>query len=216
MIGYLTKNIPSLPHPSVMRLNVTRAAFVEAMIQVDENWRVFNYRVNWQAHADLCMVDNRQGDSFTIAFSHYGVICCGFNKDSPIAVNTPDRLEESLVGPDSIVPHDLWRLLVRHPFNHGGRTIAFWYSAGRWQCPRLLLEDHDCADFIVPLLNIVAYGKTAFVEWATEYYDNNLICNICDVVYDQDAIDIAALSTICELSAETVRRIAYKCGLHVS
>jgi hypothetical protein len=167
--------IPNLI-PSRLQSALQSAARCDAAITSEEWLRAFWYEENWADEVVMAKYDNGGGDHVIAFFTMDGkTVIKGFDHESEVS---PHAREEYAIWPGIYdgMPPELLKLVQDETAEYEHVTFCCWSVDGKtWKTGTALIpaDIDDGSDWF---LSMVQMNAEEFIEWAKDYYDEQLTC----------------------------------------
>ena len=191
----------------------------DAIAEPDENWRVFQFIVDWHDGASYGYVDTRQGDCVRAALAARGGIVWGYNEGSPLSEPPAMAVADEALALSSPIPVDLRRMLQEPEFDCGGATFCLWRSSGdsNWRTLELMHRSPRTLAYPFEFLEMLIGDPRPFTDWVHEYYDREDIDGVIGDLYQHVPLSGDMISTVnpsCpkEAAKDQARVIGYPTG----
>jgi hypothetical protein len=155
-----TKDYSLLPSPKQLQ-NICKAISVlDAILSPEWEYRYYSYNNKWSENEEFFEMRDGSGDQMLILFSENGCVINGFAHEYPqqnkqkLTTNLPSVFHEFIFG---------------EPVDSTGTTFCLWTTDNNWQVGKI--ENYE--DNSEELLNIFDGNPQTYIDWATEYFEEN-------------------------------------------
>ncbi|KAA2239531.1 hypothetical protein F0L74_25360 [Chitinophaga agrisoli] len=160
-----TSNYSALPDRNRLRNICKSIAVIEAIIAEDWNDRYYTYNSKWAKNKEVASMRDGSGDEMLVLFTADGCVINGlahefYPKDkAKLTQGLPGIYNEFMFG---------------EPVQTIGTTFCIWANSdGAWQ----IGQPESFADGSEGLLGIFDGQPETYIDWATDYYEDDFEAN---------------------------------------
>lgn len=135
------------------------------------------------------IIDNGEGDELTVMFTETGIIIKGFDHENELNPFAYDNFSKNIF---SGMPQEMSDLLTDD--EKFSTTFCTWYlyDTGKWYQNEF--PDNDGGKSY--LMGYIHENIQSFIEWATEYYDEELNYNLIEKIFNGDKLSHNEILTL--------------------
>ncbi|MBC6988325.1 hypothetical protein [Hymenobacter sp. BT491] len=170
-----TANYRDLPDQADLQRICKAISVLDALNSPEWEYRYYFYNKDWAEGEEMFEMRDGEGDQMLILFRAEGCVINGYAPE----YDQPDKnkLTRGL-------PAVFDEFMFGEPVSSIGTTFCLWYTAAhKWQLGQLGEDDDASEDF----LDILDSNPQTYIEWASEYYDEN---------QDRPAPSLAAVASL--------------------
>lgn len=153
----------NLPDRQKLQTICKAISVLDAILSQEWEYRYYSYNNKWADNEEFCEMRNGSGDQMLILFTHDSCVINGFAHEYPqqekqqLTKNLPSIFNEFIFG---------------EPVKNIGTTFCIWTTENeKWKTGQV--ENYN--DNSEEMLNIFDGNPQTYIDWATEYYDENCI-----------------------------------------
>jgi hypothetical protein len=170
-----------LPDLVSLRRRAKALAVLDAIMSPEWDYRWFSFNASWGDHEQMASMRNGQGDEWFILFGPFGAAVKGFDHESPVGdgAELPTAIQNTL-------PTEFATFLSEPAFSMDQASFCYWRAPrdARWSQvkhpdARLSGADDGSAEY----LRLLIEPADAYVEFAGEYYEQELALTLVQQVY---------------------------------
>jgi rhamnogalacturonyl hydrolase YesR len=156
-----TKNHSSLPDRKSLETISKAISVLDAILCQEWQYRYYSYNSKWDTNERCLQMRNGSGDEMHILFREDGCVINGFAHEYE---------QQDKVKLTKNLPAIFDELIFGEPVKSIGTTFCLWTTeVNNWQVGQI--EDFD--DNSEEMLNIFDGQPQTYIDWATEYFDEN-------------------------------------------
>ena len=156
-----TQNYTSLPNNIALQRLCKALAVLDAINSPEEEYRYHSYDANWDRGEEFFEMNDGEGDQMMVLFREEGCVINGYAD----GLEQPDKARVTRG-----LPEVFDEFMFGEPVNSIGTTFCLWYTPRYgWQTGPLENEEDGSEE----LLYIFDNQPQTYVEWATEYFDED-------------------------------------------
>ncbi|OUJ73180.1 hypothetical protein [Hymenobacter crusticola] len=156
-----TLTYTALPSQEKLQAICKAVAVLDALNSPEYEYRYYSYNKGWAEGEEVFEMQDGEGDQMLILFRAEGCVINGYASDyeesdkNQLTRGLPDVFDEFIFG---------------EPVNSIGTTFCLWYTpAHKWQIGQLETDEDGSENF----LDIFDGNPHTYIEWASEYYDED-------------------------------------------
>jgi hypothetical protein len=177
--------ISLLPAVDIVKRSWQAVAMLEALLNPEEDWRVFRYISEWRDGYSLAHIDTRsEGDSHGVFLGECAIIR-GYDEGSAILARSRDPVEAEIASPTSRIPAQLRDFLTDPAlYEHAAATFCIWQEAhdSQWQMLDCMKRP-QIVDEPLAFVNMLCGDPRPTVKWVEEYYELLRLADLVDALY---------------------------------
>ncbi|HEX8429463.1 hypothetical protein [Hymenobacter sp.] len=156
-----TQNYAALPDNQTLQRLCKALAVLDAINSPEVEYRYHTYDANWDQGEEFFELNDGEGDQLVVLFREEGCVINGYAD----GLEQPDKARVTRG-----LPEVFDEFMFGEPVNSIGTTFCLWYTPRYgWQTGPLENEEDGSED----LLYIFDGLPQTYVEWATEYFDED-------------------------------------------
>lgn len=158
-----TKDYTSLPGRNTLETICKAISVLDAILCQDWQYRYYSFNSKWDVNERCLQMRNGSGDEMYVLFQDDGCVINGFAHEyqqqdkSKLTKGLPSIFHEFMYG---------------EPVNSTGTTFCLWTTELKnWQVGQLESFEDNSEE----MLNIFDGTPQAYIDWATDYYELDII-----------------------------------------
>jgi hypothetical protein len=156
-----TKNIISLPDRKSLATICKAISVLDAIISQEWEYRYYSYNSKWDKDEECLQMRNGSGDEMHILFREDGCVINGFAHEYD--QQDKEKLTQNL-------PPIFTEFIFGEPVKSIGTTFCVWTTELKnWQVGQIESSEDNSEE----MLNIFDGQPQTYVDWATEYFEEN-------------------------------------------
>lgn len=165
---------PAIPYPSALPGLLRTLALLDSILVEEDYIRMYWFHPDWSEHTQLARIDNGAGDHLFVVLGPEGVVLKGFDHESPVSPwgNAAHALWPGIYEG---LPEPLHEWLRDPALEHDDVTFCLWRETGdpTWRRGPVTFPRGE-RDGSAWLLQLLFQTPEAYLEWATDYYEEEL------------------------------------------
>jgi len=179
-----------LPEIEALRQRCKALAMLDAMICPEWDYRYYSFNANWSTGEEMASMRNGQGDGWFLLFDKAGAALKGFAHESDVAKS--DHAKRIQIE----VPSIFSSFLSEPAFSMGDATFCYWRSVRAEEWSKVSAKDPESDDGSTALLALLVDSAESYVEFASDYFEENISIERVRCVYSLQPIDERLVSSV--------------------
>lgn len=179
-----------LPEIEALRRRCKALAMLDAMICPEWDYRYYSFNANWSTGAEMASMRNGQGDEWFLLFDNAGAALKGFAHESDVAKS--DHAKRIQIE----VPPSFSSFLSEPAFSMGDATFCYWRNVGAAEWSKVCAKDPESDDGSAALLGLLIDSAESYVEFASDYFEENISIGLVRCMYSLQPIDEQLVSSV--------------------
>lgn len=179
-----TRNLGNLPEPDKVLAISQSIAMLDAIIEPTWDMRYYTFDSHWSQGASRALMQDGEGDTYSILFHDGGAIIIGDAHESRMA-NTYVEIGRPWPGVIDDVPDEYDDALTEPAFLTSEATFCIWWekAASCWKIGDISFPSSNDPDGSEDLLFILDGKPSTYQQWAEEYYGRSLSFKVIEQIY---------------------------------
>ena len=179
-----TRSLSDLPDLNRV-LDISQSiAMLDAIIEPTWDMRYYSFDAQWATGKARALMQNGEGDTYSILFQDDGAIIIGDAHESPMA-STYVKSCEPWPGVIDDVPKEYSDALAEPALLAAEATFCIWWEkhAACWKIGNIFFPEGNDPDGSEDLLYILDGNPSTYQQWAEKYYSRILSFKAIEQIY---------------------------------